>query len=690
MRKGYIYAIEGIIAGLLIVFYLGNMVRPPDRPEWDQTILNHQSSDLMGALSRSGTLEDMINTGSIERFPVVVSTVGGRVSSRIDVDGIPKDMIDVGVVRTGEDVFIGHSDQTEIEGVGFELSSDEVETGYGSIEFDFSEVIDGSVDLDDYPVEDGSLRVGDIFVGCFGEDGIDVEECDGMYQIGHLNNSIVVYDLTDLKKLVSVNQFDSGGMMLQTGFRGIGIEEEVKEFSEGVIELYEGVETTYTINDLDGDNNVLVLEEETYGERLYGEGDRFNLYDMTFEVLRIDDDNVELRYITDINYDSLILKDEGLEFIQEKSEVLGRFVSDGNLLIQIEDFDQGFEDEGFQNNLGLREENFEIDDEHIPQNVMVEDPGGPGGYLKDFFDSGSFVVSSERFYDDEAELEFDGETFNVERSSNHITVDGDTYMIGEPLRLGRNRFELVDIYPEVVFRPTGRYIFADHFTGQQVHGDKNILEVERWEYNFSDHHVEASTVSSNKDIDEYGLPSTECVDGHREGSFSLNGEDIEFVMTALELDVGTDCDSYDLVNFDFDGNDNFNDGSEETPIGFTDDGPHTVGSTIEMAGREYWIRVDDEEEELLLNMVDDNSVPSAVWNSNAYRGSGNVFYIGDRDVDDEFAALLRSAIIKSSIRENKVVGTEYYGSPNIANIFAESVTNEFYLPATFETVWWFR
>jgi len=67
-----------------------------------------------------------------------------------------------------------------------------------------------------------------------------------------------------------------------------------------------------------------------------------------------------------------------------------------------------------------------------------------------------------------------------------------------------------------------------------------------------------------------------------------------------------------------------------------------------------------------------------------------VFYIGDRDVDDEFAALLRSAIIKSSIRENKVVGTEYYGSPNIANIFAESVTNEFYLPATFETVWWFR
>ncbi len=690
MKKGYIYAIEGIIAGLLIVFYLGNMVRPPERTGWDQTMLNHYSSDLMGALSRSGTMEDMINAGNMDRFPVVVSTVGGRVSSRISIDGIPKNMIEAGVVRTGEDVLIAHSDQSEIEGVGFELSSDEVETGYGSVEFEFSEVIDNSVDLDNYPVEAGSLRVGDVFVGCFGEDNIDVRDCDGMYQVGHLNNSIVVYDLSDLKKLVAVNQFESGGMVLHTGFRGIGVEEEVKEFSVGDVELYGDVETTYSINNIDEANGVFVLYEETYGERSYVEGDYFNMYDMTFEVLSVEDDKVELQYITDIDFDSLILKDEGLEFIQDRSEVFGNYVSDGNLLIQIDDFDQDFEDEGFQNRLGLWKENFEVDDKHIPQNVMVEDPGGPAGYMKDFFDSGSFVVSSERFYDEEAELNFDGETIIIERGSNYIDIDGDTYEPGDSLRLGRNRFELVKTEPNVVFRSTGSYIFANYFTGEQIHGDKNILEVDRWEYDFSDQHIEASTSTTTKDIEEYGLPETDCSNGHREGSFNLNGDDIEFVITPLEIGAGTNCDRFDLINFDFEGNGNFDDGSEETPVGFSGDGPHTVGSTIEMAGRDYWIRVDDDEEELLLNMVDDRSVPSAVWNSQAYKGSGNMFYIGDRNVDDEFAALLRSVIIKSSIRENRIVGTDYFGSPNIANMFTDSVTNEFYLPATLDTVWWFR
>ena len=686
MRKGYIYAIEGVIAALLIVFYLGNMVRPPERTRWDQSILNHQSNDMISAISRSGVLEDLIADGDMEKFPVIVSTVGGRLGHDMRSEGIPKSSIEVGIIRTEEDVMVATDESGSIGDAEFVI---EEEAGQKTVEFDFQSVIDGTVTLGNYPIENSPVTSGDIFVGCF-DSVMDAEDCDGIYQVGHLGDSLMVYDLTDLKNLVSVEQFNTPVMNFFMGFRGIGIEEEYITVSENdEVELYDGLETTYTVDETDESNGILTIDEETGPERSYREGDNLNIYDMSFEVDEIESNSATLEFTSSLNFDSIITKGNELEFLQERSEVFMDYLDDGGTILMVEDFDENFEEDGFMNRIGLFQQEYEVIDEGISQNVFEEGYGDPSGYISDFFGSTPVVVSHDRFYEDEAEINIGGETTEVERFNNYVMIDGESFYVDDSLMVGRNRFEVTDLEPHVQLEPEPNYFFENYLTdGNHVHGEEKVMKVERWEYNFTDEHIYSDYWSSTyADPEDHGLPEDECEQS--EGSFELDGETVNFVLTPLDIQ-NTDCDEYNLINFDFTGDGNYNATVEQTDEGFSDEGPHTIGSYVIMEGREYWIRIFDEDDEIKLQLNEDSDVPTAVWNSEVNNGDGNVFYIGDGVVDDEKASILRSAILKSSLGDQDLVSTGDIGSPNVINAFPDSIYKNMYLPATFESVWWFR
>lgn len=735
MKKGYMYALEGVIAGMLVVFYIGSMVQTPEQTSWDKTVLTQRAGDLISAISRTGILGEAIQKDDSRMVSVITSIVGGGVDYRIEVNDLPKSNIEVAVVRNGRKFNItGSTFQSDVTDVSsdddavrrgtyrgkdfviVDSISDDVRN-FDKVYFDFNgdNSYEGGEDL-----REGPFSAGDIFRACFK----DEEPCSekGYYQVAYVEDALGIFGLDDVGNLVKTNDMSSQGFDIGVSYKGEAV-------INRTVKNWEGSEMTISFSGYD-----LNVRREGSGVRfrrvedfstVYTEGDVVNLFGANYIVESVEP--LTLVYAGSLDYDVLLSKDEGVGFYSYNEEKITDFLAGDNTLVLLENF-SGISRERFDSSI-MKTLDFDLNEAGLTKqdtsyNVFNPEKGtGPAGFINSFFYDNPISVSTENLDEDtpdKVDLE-NGEFYvnlvkdgtgspdyiEFSKGSPDFTSPKIAYE-GDRILLGNNYYSVNSIYP-LEIQPMPQFKFGNYFAGK-ITGDKNILEVDRWKYNLSEGSTylpyQNATFVQNDDAingdyiemspDDYiGTPQTECDNAeYINGESDLESSDNKYPYKVNEggsysfIVTDIDCDNVvDYVNFDFNGDGTYNQ-TEEVFNGYSREGVYQSGEIVEMENRSYRVRFNSSH--LLLGATGQLEVGTGVWSSDVYRGHGNAFYIGNKTVTDSFANLLQTVFMRAGVRRHEFTESKPLGSPNVGMVFSDYIEGKNYLPYTLETVWWFR
>ncbi|MFB6294647.1 MAG: hypothetical protein ABEI97_02715, partial [Candidatus Nanohaloarchaea archaeon] len=97
-RKGYVHALEGVIAAIIVVVYLNSIVSVPGTTDWETAEISKESEDLLAALDDAGFLDRVVLRNDPDSFNAFINTISNSMAYSIQVSGLPKQFISVGVL----------------------------------------------------------------------------------------------------------------------------------------------------------------------------------------------------------------------------------------------------------------------------------------------------------------------------------------------------------------------------------------------------------------------------------------------------------------------------------------------------------------------------------------------------------------------------------------------------------------
>lgn len=721
MRKGYMYALEGVIAGLLVVFYVGSMVQTPEPTSWDKTVLTRRAGDLMNIYSRTGMLEDAILENDPSRLSTLTSVVGGGVDYRLEVDKIPKSEVEVGIVRSGERYRITDApvdiEPSNYDGITSEedyakrgtfgekefILVDSVEDGnrrLNTVYFDFDGDGDyGESGVAPHDLQEGPYIVGHIFEGCF------QESCSepSTFQIGYVGDALGVYRMDDVEGLVRNRKATSNGFGIRMSYTGVGMSEPLETTGD-----------TLNIHgyDLSFDRQGELISPE-FSEELYGEGERIGIFGNTYRIESTSP--IRLRFDERLNQDVLVFKDEGFEFFENNRPVVEEFLLRDGTVVELANLSRVEREEfssSFHSGLGLRKISSGINRYGPGYNVIRDsEPSSPSGFIRSFFYDNPLRIGVERFSSSgpsskDAEIEVGERKYTVRYDEDYSSEgrigfsedDGSSFVWkerGEEVLLGHNDYYVEEIYPLKIV-PREEYKFENMYTGK-IKGEEAVLEAPRWEYNFSglDRSFKfeeaafgggpgAESITSS---DYRSIPESTCsgMNEYRIGDASMVSDTYPFILTDINCDG-----EVEYTNFDFnpDRTENYFNQTASDFERYSREGIYQEGEIVEIEGLEY--RIGYNSTHLQLEGEGQNTVGTGYWNQDVYRGHGSFFYTGNVTLSDSTSNLLETVFIRASVRKHEFTSGGPVGSPNVGTVFTEDISGTNYLPFTIETVWWFR
>lgn len=196
MRKGYVHALEGIIAALIITLYLTSMVSVPEAEDWTEARVSKQSEDLIAALDEAEILDKTVLRDDPKSFNAFMSAIDSSMAYTIKTSGLPDSHIDVGILVNDSYTVTASTTQTNnapgapatayhregtIRGVGFVISDtfDDGNVAYNVVDFDWDG--DGTYESSSYSFSDQ--------VTCPAESACAGEQ----YEVGPINTTLVLY-----------------------------------------------------------------------------------------------------------------------------------------------------------------------------------------------------------------------------------------------------------------------------------------------------------------------------------------------------------------------------------------------------------------------------------------------------------------------------------------------------------------
>lgn len=116
-RKGFLYAVEGIIAALIIFGYVGQFLTLPlHRTDWNQAQLQQQSRELLSALDVANLTPIIVENRQQDLSGLLRFFLGETRGFSVTTLGLPKPTIRVGVWVNGSDVITMNLDTADCEG----------------------------------------------------------------------------------------------------------------------------------------------------------------------------------------------------------------------------------------------------------------------------------------------------------------------------------------------------------------------------------------------------------------------------------------------------------------------------------------------------------------------------------------------------------------------------------------------
>lgn len=728
------HAIEGVLASLLVLLYLGNIVVAPTQTDWERTALTKRSSDIMGMLSRTGDLDDYIVEDDPESLDALLSVMGTSVGYTMFLQGIPERDIETLVLMNSSEVIRSGTTATAptavssapdsefgyrtgtINGVDFVLSDSGNNNGvlkHNFVSFDFDG--DGEYNSSAFEYVEGPYQT-----------TMDVEWCPGgtctgqRYQIGYMNDTLTLYNLTGREWLW--DEFSSFAVQDINVTNDLQAEELLPPISLDASEFSQvdgdwqatwssgGITVQFRL----GDQNRSVLIDESGGfTGPYRSGDTPTILGQTYTVQGDPTSGLvplELSPSTNIDGDILFASHVDPELLDDHRSAIQSFLNGQNTVFEVLDF-SGYSPEEFERSIhgqiGLEMVELPLDRRGSSRNVFPEDrtPGSAAGFIEDYFYDMPITVPTERmnFTPDQpsrayatgnislAGTEY---TFNISFSDGpaefSISEGGtfsDWYEPEEEFRLDGNLYYASDLVP-FTLETTPSYRFGNLYSAN-ITAEQPILAVEGWDWDPAPLSINVTgftTVPRPPGTYDPQGGTEVCSDAYRRATFTgPDGEDYNATLSNREP-----CDIFfEFVNFDFNRDGTYADDMEGTGA-FSGEGPYQFDDEVTIANTTYIIDVGSQGEWLYLERKVPEVVPTAVWEPNAYRGNGNVFYMGEQRFSDDTLQLMKAVLFRSAVERHRFTVPKVQGSPTVGVTVSDSVNQGVFMPYTVESRWWFR
>lgn len=644
MRKGYIHALEGVIAALVVVMYLTQIVSVPEPTDWTRTRTSKQSEDLMSALDRSGVLDDAVLRNDPETLNAFINALDSSAGYQMRLRGLPQSQVSVGVLVNNSSTVEASTTPGDHGGTGLPVSysgyrqgslstaglgdvpfvlSDEADnniTAYTSVSFDF----DGDSDFGE-PGE-GPHRFGERFDCAAGVSGCS----GGTYSVGPFNTTLVLYNgsfaefLAETESDVSIGRRDTA-LTYETTNR---FHEELTRFDALVVH-------DWTVSEIA--EHGAALED-------YIAEDRFVLLHTPVVPSAVDGN-----YLSQLGFD--YIQQYRLQGSGDRSNVLYSLHSPGNL--------------------SYRPDNYYIDSA-----MSVSDFSPAGGY-------------------DEAAIEIRETDITVRSYGDRVAIGsedfGTNYTPGDQVVLQGNRYTLEGVDP-LVLNPEGQQRFAS-FDTERIAADYYMTRMRNYGYNITAYDTNASytvEISDGSDSRLDGTVGTPC-DTDRFpyglGNITVDGTEYTFAMVNFELD-GSCSAYYEYVYLDLNDDGDFNDGETETAADFSGEGPFQKGDVVEIDNRSYEVLPYLDGNGTTLERVGPRLVGEVPVSRDVVEGSGSVGLVVRQDLGDDDVHLLTALLAYGTQQEVSFTDRRVPVDISLGYTYSSRLGEENPLGYTIDSVWW--
>ena len=498
-------------------------------------------------------------------------------------------------------------------------------------------------------------------------------------------------------------------------------------------------------------NSVSTCDGDVYQVRFYN--DRLFLYNASFtqrlnsriNTMRINDMNIKITFtnaypeIDSISSDAVLAKDWNTTKLKDKYGVrIRNFIANNGIFIPIKNLSESDID-SFYGDLKLEWEDFPLSGSSKEYSEFINPQvGNKSYYVHKYFNNTPISLNS---WDTIGDTDFEGYwdynltpdrlkksnwiitgissgrneylVSNITLSGNlyhalftntssstvydQVYLSNDTNFTDEiPLEAGEvftspeapeNNYTIEKINP-LQLVPHGNYTFAN-MRGSKVEGNDNVLVSTNRYYDTAGEDIGISTESGPSDSPP-GVPETDC-ENKQNSSFQLKGRDTKVVLTDINL---TTCDGqYNYVSFNFNPSEDndFNDTREDTPPGYSEEGPYIRGEVAEINGSHYTITPVNNGNKLWINITSSERPSAIPASSEAVAGRGSVFVLPNRKFGTDEYDLIRSIIITEAMTgtDTFTVSETAEADVSVAVSWFGDLEGDVYVPYRLKTEWWY-
>lgn len=707
MRKGYLYALEGVIASLLVLLYLGNIVTVPQTTEWQSTDINTRSGDVIRTLHQTGVLEDVLVDDDPDRLDAALQAMGTGLDYNMWVSGLPRPTIEARVLATD-----AMTEQSPTTGTGstrtgtsdmvgaFELRNTSYEAlfKYDAAWFDYDN--SGS-----YENDEGPCSFGDLLADCTDKpSGLQ----DQAIQVGYINDTLTLYNITRYDKYTDRSDLSLDHISPELVFTATELREDI-EVSDAALTTSGDWETgAFDIGDVTVQLNVTSDREQVYFNESSGfhgpylPEDEVELMGTFYAISGLDP--VRLEPQNELVADVLFVDNHDQATLQRHNETLLEYVGDGNTLIERHDLsglDRASFNQTIRRDMGVEWVDVPINTGGTTGTYFPEtEPGSPAAFIEQYYEQVGVSISSGRFEstggDEEANITLGGDQYRavVDTGADEVGFApvGETvtswHSIGDTVAIGPNLVEIENLMPlELQPQPPSKF---PGIRGAPIKADSTVLMDRGATWDQESASINVSSLTEN-DAALEDLPETVCSDPHLEGDLNTPDRTYTVVLSKVAQDpVNCDSTGYTHVSLDFNNDGAANRSADETPNGFDSEGIHLSGATVEINHRNYRLFPEENGTWLYFERVVPETVPAAVWSSNAYERQGNYLLTGASPWQDDIVSLMVAATLRGGVERYQLTDSRLIGDTSVGASYTFVLDQTVFSPYTVDTIWWYN
>ncbi len=645
-RSGYLHALEGVIAALIVVFYLTNIVTVPATTDWTPTHVAQESEDVLRAMDQAGVLDRIILRGDRDSFNALMGRLDSSLSYYLALDDIPKAHIDTGVLVNSTHTVAASSTQgnwTDGSGLGGSeagyrhgnLST----VGIGDVPFALTDTVYNGIRH--YTAAHIDVDGDDVYEGPYGFSDRFCTNGAVCYELAPFNTTVRLYNATATERLAGRLGNVSLGerrVSVDVGTVNPAVEDHHK-FDALVAYRWNRSELTAYQDALEAflRQQGLLIVTTNVAQRTFRPGTVFN-------------DTLNFRYRT------------GFSLLNTPGDTT-------NLLYSPH---------------GAGNASYTANNYYLATTITVTDVVDRGTH-----DEARFALRGDRIRANISDPDVDGTDEVAFGTESFETF----YDVGDRVYLKGNAYGISAVTP-LRLNPDGQQRF-DRFGTLRIAADYHATKMREPRFNTSLSDTQAPYTDQYQNRSDItpssyssGLVGTECAFDtypYRKGTIPILGDSHTFMLINFEVEAPCN-DYYEFVYVDLNQDGDVSDDADATGPGTSGEGPFQAGDTLTINDKSFTVDPYQDGTGLALKRQGPRIAGEVPVNRGVVAGSGTTALIGRSRLGHDDAHLLTS--LAEAPTADRFTRLREFGDTALGYAYTSSTGGENPFSYTIDSVWW--